>query len=235
MGTKTVKGKNMKVVKSSITPLSNISGEEALMLIQKAAKTCYQTEKITDDMESAKRIVRSLIASGHHSMLEFYTIPMRYVSNIAAYKDLRTHRHSTFAVESTRWCSYDKGKFEGQIKFLEPIEIPKSSPKYQVWLNGCKQAEQNYMDMVNLDGKPDETSLLLPQSTAAEFNVVANLREWRHILNLRACRATGHARPCVEEIMQPTLELFHEKIPVVFDDLYEKMMEIKAKDAQRQR
>jgi thymidylate synthase (FAD) len=213
----------MKIVKPSITPLTNINGEEALMLIQKVAKTCYQTEKTTDDIESAKRIVRSLISSGHHSMLEFYNITMRYVSNIAAYKDLRTHRHSTFAVESTRWCSYNKGKFDGQIKFLEPVEIPKDSLKYQVWLNGCQQAEKNYMDMISLGAKPDEASLLLPQSTAAEFNVTANLREWRHILNLRACNATGHARPCINEIMIPTLRMFAERIPVVFDDLLEKI------------
>ncbi|MBO5704739.1 MAG: FAD-dependent thymidylate synthase [Alphaproteobacteria bacterium] len=215
----------MKIVKPEIKPLTNINGEEALMLIQKVAKTCYQTEKTTDDIESAKRIVRSLIASGHHSMLEFYNITMRYVSNIAAYKDLRTHRHSTFAVESTRWCSYNKGKFDGQIKFLEPVEIPKDSLKYQVWLNGCQQAEKNYMDMISLGAKPDEASLLLPQSTAAEFNVTANLREWRHILNLRACNATGHARPCINEIMIPTLRLFAKEIPVVFDDLLEKLNE----------
>ena len=225
----------MKVVQAKIEPLTKIDGEEALMLIQKVAKTCYQTEKITDDMESAKRIIRQLINSGHHSMLEFYNITMRYMTNIAAYKDLRTHRHSTWGVESTRWCRYDKGKFNGEIKFLDPIEIPKSSPKYQVWLNGCKQAEQNYLEMAKLGATADELSLLLPQSTAAEVNVTANLREWRHILSLRACNSTGHARPCVNEIMIPTLELFHEKIPVVFDDLYEKLQEIKQKQNAKQR
>lgn len=215
----------MKIVKPTIQPLTNINGEEALMLIQKVAKTCYQTEKTTDDIESAKRIVRSLIASGHHSMLEFYNITMRYVSNIAAYKDLRTHRHSTFAVESTRWCSYNKGKFDGQIKFLDPVEIAKDSLKYQVWLNGCQQAEKNYMDMISLGAKPDEASLLLPQSTAAEFNVTANLRSWRNILALRAIGTTGQPRPCVREIMCETLKLFNEKVPVVFEDLYQKMIE----------
>lgn len=213
----------MKIVKPTIQPLTNINGEEALMLIQKVAKTCYQTEKTTDDIESAKRIVRSLIASGHHSMLEFYNITMRYVSNIAAYKDLRTHRHSTFAVESTRWCSYNKGKFDGQIKFLDPVEIPKDSLKYQVWLNGCQQAEKNYMDMISLGAKPDEASLLLPQSTAAQFNVTANLRSWRNILALRAVGTTGKPRPCVSEIMIPTLQLFAKEIPVVFEDLLEKL------------
>lgn len=54
----------------------------------------------------------------------------------------------------------------------------------------------------------------------------ANLREWNHIFNLRA---VGHSRPCIKQIMQPTLELFHKNIPVIFDAVYEKMLEEKAK------
>ena len=220
----------MKVVQAKIEPLTKIDGEEALMLIQKVAKTCYQTEKITDDMESAKRIIRQLINSGHHSMLEFYNVTMRYMTNIAAYKDLRTHRHSTWGVESTRWCRYDKGKFNGEIKFLDPIEIPHDSLKYQVWLNGMEQAEKHYMNMADIGASADELSLLLPQSTAAEFCITANLREWNHIFSLRA---VGHCRPCIKQIMQPTLELFHKEIPIVFDHMYEEMMKEKAKEKQR--
>lgn len=97
--------------------------------------------------------------------------------------------------------------------------------EYEIWLNGCKQAEQNYMQMCEWGATPDQASLLLPQSTAAEFNVCANIREWRHIFALRAVGTTGQPRPCVQQIMQPTLELFHKKIPVLFDDLYEQMMQ----------
>ena len=78
--------------------------------------------------------------------------------------------------------------------------------------------------MARLGCKPDQLSLVLGHSTAAEFNITANLREWRHVLDLRACNSTGHVRPCILEIMQPTLEIFHKEIPVVFDDLYEKMI-----------
>ena len=109
----------MKIVPASFEPLVPINGEDMLLTIQKAAKTCYQTEKMTDDIESAKRIVKMLIDSGHHSMLEYGNIIMRYTSNIAAYKDLRTHRHSTFSVESSRWCAYDRGRFGGEIRFLD--------------------------------------------------------------------------------------------------------------------
>lgn len=217
------KGREMKIVQAQVKPITQIDGEEALMLIQRVAKTCYKTHKDTDDFGSAIRIAKQLMASGHHSMFEFYNITMKYRSNIAAYKDLRTHRHSTFAVESTRWCNYSKGKFGNEIAFLDPIEIPKDDIKYQVWLNGCQQAEQNYMDMMSMGATPDQASLLLPQSTAAEFNVCANIREWRHIFALRAVGTTGQPRPCVQQIMIPTLQLFARKIPVLFDDLLEQL------------
>lgn len=219
----------MQIVKAEIKPITEINGEEALLTIQRVAKTCYKSYKDCDDVESAKRIVSALISSGHHAMLEFYSITMNYVSNIASYKDLSRHRHGSFGIESTRYANYSKDKFGNELKFLSPIEISfDEADKYKIWLQAMQAAEDNYMAMAKLGAKPDQLSLIIPHSTAAEFNICANLREWRHILSLRSSiAATGHARPCIKEIMDPTLELFHEKIPVVFDDLYEQYLEKK--------
>jgi thymidylate synthase (FAD) len=229
----------MRIIPSQVIPLEEIDGEKILLRIQDAAKTCYQTHKVTDNIESAKRIVKNLLASGHHSMLEFGgNIAMRYITNIAGYKDLRTHRHSTWAVESTRWANYSKDKFNNGLTFIDPVEIDHNSPEYQIWLNSMLITEKNYLEMAKLGAKPDQLSLILPQSLKAECNVIANIPEWRHILALRSSVArTGHARPCITEIMDKTLELFHEKIPVVFDDLYEELQqkraEQKLKEAQK--
>ncbi len=215
----------MKIVKPSVKVLSKLDGKEALTMIQRCAKTCYKSYKDSDDIESAKRIVKMLLDSGHHSMLENYMITMNYVSNVAAYKDLTRMRLCSFSVESTRYVNFSKDKFGNEIKFLDPIEIDHNSEAYQIWLKTMQEIETSYMKMAELSCKPDELSLVLPHSTAAEFNISANLREWRHVLDLRACNSTGHVRPCILEIMQPTLELFHKEIPVLFDDLYEKMIE----------
>lgn len=127
-------------------------------------------------------------------------------------------------------CNYDKDKFGNELKFLEPIELKDpTSDKYMIWLTAMGFAEKMYIEMAKLGAKPDQLSLILPQSTAAEFNITANLREWKHIFDLRALDKTGHARPCIKEIMQPTLELFHDKIPVVFDDQYEELSKLKQK------
>lgn len=229
----------MNIVKPKITPISNIDGNEALRVIQRCAKTCYKSYKDTDDAESAKRIIRNLIASGHTSLLENYIITMNYISNIAAYKDLTRSRIGfSYSIESSRWCNYSKGKFGNQISFLDPVEIQdKRSKLYYVWVNAMEKAEENYMLMSKLGATPDQLSLALPQSTAAEFNITGNLRAWKNLFDLRVLDKTGHARPCIHEIMDPTLELFHDKIPVVFDDQYEELQkkraEQKYKEAQK--
>lgn len=215
----------MQIIEAEIKPITEIDGKEALLAIQRVAKTCYKSYKDADDIESAKRIIKALIDSGHHAMLEFYSITMNYISNVAAYKDLTRHRHGSFAIESTRYCNYSKGKYSNELKFLNPVEIQAPSEEYKIWLKAMQAAEDNYLEMAKLGAKPDQLSLILPHSTAAEFNISANLREWRHILSLRSSiAATGHARPCIKQIMNQTLELFHEKIPVVFDDLYEQYL-----------
>lgn len=224
----------MQIVKAKITPISEINGNEALRIIERCAKTCYKSYKDSDDIESAKRIVRTLLASGHTSLLENYIITMNFLSNICAYKDLTRSRVGfSYSIESSRWCNYSKGKFGNEIKFLDPIEIPdKNSKKYALWVKSMQDAENNYMEMSRLGATPDELSLILPQSTAAEFNITGNLRAWRQMFDLRALDVTGHARGCIHEIMEPTLELFHNKIPVVFDDQYD---QLKRKNLEKQR
>ena len=217
----------MKIVEAQIIPLTQINGMEIIKHLENIARTCYKShDKTTDDGQSALRLLRNLKNAGHDSMFEHYTISMRYLTNIAAYKDLTRMRKASFAIESTRWVRYDKGKFGKELTFIQPVEIPKDSLKYQVWLNAMEQAEKNYMDMASMGATADELSLMLPQSTAAEVNITTNLRHWEHIFNLRA---VGHSRPCVKQIMIPTLEMFHKEIPIVFDDVYSKMAEEKQK------
>jgi thymidylate synthase (FAD) len=57
--------------------------------------------------------------------------------------------------------------------------------------------------------------------------MTANIREWRHIFNLRCSKA---AHPQMRQIMIPMLSEFHSRVPVFFDDLYEKY--VQAKDAE---
>lgn len=138
------------------------------------------------------------------------------------YKDLTRHRHASFSIESTRFCNYSKGKFGNELTVIQPCNIDKDSGIYHIWLKTMNDIEKAYMDMSALGAKPDQLRMILPHSLAAEVTMSANLREWRHIFKMR-CQKAAH--PSVRQIMLKTLNEFHNRIPVVFDDLYDEFKE----------
>ena len=72
------------------------------------------------------------------------------------------------------------------------------------------------MEMSELNCFPDQLRMLLPHSTAAELCMTANIREWRHILELRASK---YAHPSVQQIMIPILKYFQKEMPELFNDI----------------
>lgn len=210
----------MQIVQASVEPITPIDGKAIMSFIEDCARTCYKSSaKKTED--SAERLVKSLLNSGHTSVFEHFNITMRYVSNIACYKDLTRHRAGTaYSIESTRYCNYNNGKFGGELKVLDPIEIQRGTPEWYTWVSAMIQAESHYKTMAQAGCTPDQMSLVLPQSTAAEFVMTANLRSWLHILALRSSVAqTGHARPCVKQIMDNTLFRFAHELPAIFGEM----------------
>lgn len=73
--------------------------------------------------------------------------------------------------------------------------------------------------MAELGCKPDQLRMLLPHSTAASVICTCNMRELRYIFNLRCAKA---AHPSVRQVMLMLLEEVHNKIPVLFDDIFDK-------------
>ena len=116
------------------------------------------------------------------------------------YKDLTRHRHASFSIESTRYCNYGKDKFDNEIKFIEPCNIEKGTTEYAQWFNTMNIIEKTYNEMTRLGCIPDQMRMILPHSTAAEVVMTANIREWRHILSLRAAKMT---HPSVQQLMIP--------------------------------
>ena len=58
--------------------------------------------------------------------------------------------------------------------------------------------------------------MLLPHSTAAEVNMTCNIREWRHILELRCSK---HTHPSIRQLLIPLLLKFKEDMPELFDSV----------------
>lgn len=204
----------MKIIKPWIE-IEKIDGKSIMQNIEKACRTCYRSENLITD-ESYKNLIKNCLNRGHESILEHEKITIRMCCDIGVYKDLTRHRFGSFSIESTRYCNYGKDKFDNEIKFIEPCNIEKGTTEYAQWFNTMNIIEKTYNEMTRLGCIPDQMRMILPHSTAAEVVMTANIREWRHILSLRAAKMT---HPSVQQLMIPLLLYFKEKMPELFDDI----------------
>ena len=208
----------MKIVQESamiISPDGEIDGSAILKHLELCARTCYKSEnKITED--SAAGMVRALIKSGHEAAIEHYSITAKLVCDRAVQNEVVRHRLSSFCVESSRYCNYSNGKFDGEITVVEPCFFEKGTRQYTIWENAMEDAERAYMDLIALGAKPEQARDVLPLSLKTEVIMTANIREWRHFFKLRTSKA---AHPQMRRVASMLLTQFKETIPVVFDDI----------------
>lgn len=204
----------MKVVEPWVE-IRKFDGVQMMKNLELAAKQCYRTQgNITDT--SYKNFLENCINRGHESVLEHEKVSIRACVDIGVYKDITRHRHASFSIESTRYCSYNKDKFGNEITFIQPCNIEFNTDEYILWYGCMQDIEQTYMKMADLGCKPDQLRLLLPHSTAGEIYMTANIREWRHIFSLRAQKET---HPSVQQIMIPLLLYFKEQMPELFGNI----------------
>lgn len=206
----------MEIIEPKVE-VENYDGIKIMKNIERACRTCYRSEgMITED--SYKKLLNNCINRGHESVLEHEKITVRFTCSINSYKDLTRHRAGTaFSIESTRYCNYSKDKFDNQINFIKPCNIKEGTSRYDIWEECMQKIEECYNNMAEIEGTTvDQLRMLLPHSTAAELYMTANIREWRHILSLRADK---HAHPSVQQVMIPLLLFLQEKMPELFNDI----------------
>ena len=149
-------------------------------------------------------------------MIEHFAITVKLTTDVGAYKDLTRHRMASFAIESTRFCNYSKGKYGNELTFMRPSNMEEGSEIYNIWYKTMEMIENSYMEMAAKGAKADQLRMMLPHSTKADVMMTANIREWRHIFKLRCAPA---AHPSVQEIMLLLLKEFHKQIPIFFEDI----------------
>lgn len=204
----------MKII-DPIIEVENYSGTKIMKNIERACRTCYRSEgNITE--ESYKKLLSNCINRGHESVLEHEKITIRMTCDIGVYKDLTRHRFGSFSIESTRYCNYGKDKFDNELKFIKPCNIDGSSELYSNWIGAMNFIEKEYIAMSNNGATPDQLRMILPHSTAAQVTMTANIREWKHILDLRTKNMT---HPSIRQLLIPLLLKFKKDMPEIFNSI----------------
>lgn len=210
----------MKIVERSVEFINPPEYEIILDTFNHAARNCYQSlNEGTDNKEAAEKLAARLIKIGHGSPLEMNNITVKIVADRAFMGQITRHRLMSFAIESARYNNYSSGKFGKEIKVIRPKELETS--QVPMWLSACNKTEQEYNALIEAGAKPEVARSVLPMCLATTMFVSTNIREWRHVFEMRC---DSHAQSDIREVMRNLLDMMYSKYPVFFKDLYEKFL-----------
>ena len=204
----------VKIVQPSFEILSPIDTDFVLRHIERCGRTCYQSFDKADDT-SHIRFLKHIVERHHESVLEHYSISVRFITDRGITHEFVRHRLASYSQESTRYCCYSKDKFCNEITVIKPSQIEENTPSYQTWLEAVKMMEKSYLELTAQGQKAETARALLPHCVKAELVVTANLREWRHIFKMRCSEA---AHPDFRLLMIGLKKEFQKHIPIIFDD-----------------
>lgn len=179
------------------------SRKKILTHIEQSARICYKSEnKIKPG--SAPKLLRALNKSGHHSVFEHISVSVLITCDRGVSHELVRHRLASYSQESTRYVKYD------EITVIKPLFFKEESKEYHLWETAMAASEKLYAALRRSGATPQEARSVLPNSLKTEIMVTANLREWKHIFNLRCSRA---AHPQIREIITPIRDEFTRIFP----------------------
>lgn len=155
-------------------------------------------------------------------------ITVKFTTSNSIMRELTRHRTMSFAIESTRYCNYNRNRFNNQITFIQPYwfthdcakEYPNKltilkntpidnyTPEENLFLMHLLEIEERYMDLINLGLKAQEAREILPLATKCDMIVTGFVSDWKHLFNLRCDKA---AHPDMRNLINPLKEEFIER------------------------
>lgn len=127
--------------------------------------------------------------------------------------ELVRHRAGSYTQESTRYCNYSKGKFDGQIRVVRPAGY------YTLWSDNAKihydaiidVLETIYIEFTAHEGiSPQFARSILPLSLATDIVVTGNHNYWAHFFDLRLWGLTGSPHPDMQLLAQGVYRAYND-------------------------
>lgn len=207
-----------------LTPADDLRRQ--LLNVERAGRTCYQSERGEITEETAARFVRMLLKRGHESVLEHSCLVVKFtgVSRGYTHEQVR-HRLTGISQESTRYVDY---------KEFEVVCPPHRNPSALVSLQACSSQglielpalsftemaeiiEMFYRSLRVAGWAPEDARQILPIGITSDIVVSANWREWRHIFRMRTAKAAHWE---IRAVMGRLLLDVRGILPAVFGDFH---------------
>jgi thymidylate synthase (FAD) len=212
--------------------------EEIIYQIAAASGICYNADIAGKEFLEAEEYVRNRITAKHESVIEHKSLSVEFTIDRGVSHELVRHRLASFTQSSTRYCDYSGQREDGQCRFIIPPWVDARPGHYDghaladpcdaascQWICAIQGCESSYRILREKGWKPEQARSVLPNSLMTKILVTANIREWQHILRLRAVGVTGRPHPQMEEVMVPLLFKWTAMYPVFFQPLYEEHLQ----------
>ncbi len=157
-------------------------------------------------------------------------VTVRFTTSNGIMREFTRHRSHSFAVESTRYCNYNKDKFNNELTFIIPSwskilecsvkvdslmsvdDLKRVSKEAETnWIQSLMSAEVNYLHMIEVGYKPQEAREVLPLATKCDMVMTGFVSDWNHFFDLRARGTTGAPHPDAKALAEPLMGEFYKR------------------------
>jgi len=181
-----------------------------------AARLCYAPIGAAELLETmgedaVRRVLTTIIASGHTSTLEHasYTFAIDGVSRAMTHQLVR-HRLASYNQQSQRYVS-----FAAEPEFVVPPAVAADPVATAVFEDATRAAFAAYRQLIESGVAAEDARYLLPNATETKIAVTMNVRELLHFFELRCCK---RAQWEIRELACKMLELAEPTAPYIFMD-----------------
>jgi len=177
--------------------------QNILKTVYTACRTCYSAQSPVEmydndvDEEKMLKLIKNVIASGHHSTIEHIQISFA-ISNVsrACTHQLVRHRLMSFSQKSQRYVQ-EKGQFD----YIIPPTIDKNPELREKFISFMGEISDKYQEFVEAGIPAEDARFVLPNAASSSLVASLNLRELIHLAQLRLCTRAQYEIRCMVKAM----------------------------------
>jgi len=163
------------------------STPDPVRVIYTAARTCYSAGRPAElwAEEAARprmeRLVRQVVASGHHSVLEHvaFTLAVAGVSRSCSHQLVR-HRLASYSQQSQRYVA-------GPFPYVTPPSWTRAAALAGRYAAAMAELNHLYEEALAAGIPAEDARFVLPNAVTTNLTMTMNLRELMHTVGLRTC------------------------------------------------
>lgn len=178
-------------------------------MIESAGRTAYLSFD-KKALGTDKKFVEMILRRGHESVIEhaFMSIRITGVSRAMTHQLVR-HRLCSYTQQSQRYVN------EKNFNYIIPERIKNDALALKLFNETLDKIKFSYKTIQSLGIPNEDARFILPNACESQIVVTANLREWRHILELRG---SPHAQWEIRKMAVEVYKILNRECPTIVLD-----------------